>query len=62
MTELAEMNLRQCKSFRTSCSNCNHRSSNEVAKMKCKKFGGADVPIDVASVGCDDWEYDEIPF
>lgn len=57
-----EDTLQRLKRTRTDCSTCIDRTTNDVTKMQCHKFGRADVPLEVANVGCEHWTDDEIPF
>ncbi len=56
-----EDTLQRLKRTRPDCQNCEHRKTNTIAGQYCKKFN-AEVPPDVAKVGCDDWSFDDIPF
>lgn len=54
--ELLTQELEYHQNIKTNCSNCYH-SGNDVCLM-----WDAKVPDDVKLIGCDDWEFDNVPF
>ena len=43
--------------MRTNCKTCDHKNIH----FDCAKHGQR-VPEEYRDVGCDDWEYDDVPF
>lgn len=54
--ELFRRELRTLEAIKIHCGNCEH-----FAYSQCQKFQAVP-PADVQAVGCDEYEYDEIPF
>lgn len=58
----AQMRYFEVMQNEMSCSSCVEFSPGAGdAQGKCNKFN-ADVPHEVAKVGCDEWIHDDIPF
>lgn len=54
--DLFRRELKTLEAIKISCANCDH-----FATGQCKKFQAVP-PAEVQAVGCDEYEYDEIPF
>jgi hypothetical protein len=52
----AERDLAFLRQLKTNCTTCDHYQGGY-----CKKHQG-NPPPDFAAVGCDDWNYDDVPF
>jgi hypothetical protein len=42
---------------RTDCTRC---ANNDATANVCQKFGP--IPVEFVAQGCDEWEFDEVPF
>lgn len=51
--------LKHVQSIAPNCTNC-ESFTNGFNEHACKQYGP--VPADFIQVGCDNWNYDEIPF
>lgn len=51
----AERDLKWLKSLQPNCTNC-----DDFDKGACKRFGP--VPPDFVQQGCDQWNYNDVPF
>lgn len=56
MIQLFRRELRTLEAIKIHCGNCDH-----FATGQCKKFQAVP-PAEVQAVGCNEYEYDEIPF
>lgn len=54
--EVFRRELRMLESIKMNCGNCQH-----FVQSMCRKFDAVP-PAEVQSFGCEEYEYDEIPF
>ena len=55
--ETLQKELEFHQGIKTNCSSCEHSDGLGFCLM-----WDCEVPDDVANIGCDDWEFDNIPF